>query len=439
MTLSLLQSDKRTRRRNAAEARFRAYGRGAIGIAALAIVILLTSVLSNGLSGFRQTYFTLDIALPEAKLDKSGQRDPAQMSKVTTFGYAPLLQDALLAEMSAQGIVTDLPAKDIGRLISKEAAATLRAHVLANPDLVGGSVTLQVLAEGRIDGYFKGRVTMESATLDDNTSPEALRVAQALADAGVIVTRFNWPFLTAPDASDQRPEAAGLGVAILGSLYMMAVVLVLALPIGVATAIYLEEFAPRNRLSDLIEVNISNLAAVPSIVFGILGLAIFINFAGLRQSSPLVGGLVLTLMTLPTIIIATRAALTAVPPSIRDAALGVGASKMQAVFHHVLPLAAPGILTGTIIGLAQALGETAPLLLIGMVAFVREYPAAYSPEAGLFGEAATALPVQIFNWTQRADPGFAERASAAIITLLLFLAVMNTVAVLLRRRFERRW
>ena len=216
-------------------------------------------------------------------------------------------------------------------------------------------------------------------------------------------------------------------------------VLVLALPIGVATAIYLEEFAPRNRLSDLIEVNISNLAAVPSIVFGILGLAIFINFAGLRQSSPLVGGLVLTLMTLPTIIITTRAALTSVPPSIRDAALGVGASKMQAVLHHVLPLAAPGILTGTIIGLAQALGETAPLLLIGMVAFVREYPAAYSPEAGLFGEAATALPVQIFNWTQRADPGFAERASAAIITLLLFLAVMNTVAVLLRRRFERRW
>ncbi len=439
MTLSLLQSDKRTRRRNAAEARFRAYGRGAIGIAALAIVILLASVLSNGLGGFRQTYLTLDIALPEATLDKSGQRDPAQMSKVTTFGYAPLLQDALLAEMSAQGIVTDLPAKDIGRMISKEAAATLRAHVLANPDLVGGSVTLQVLAEGRIDGYFKGRVTMESATLDTNTSPEALRVAQALADVGVITTHFNLPFLTAPDASDQRPEAAGLGVAILGSLYMMAVVLVLALPIGVATAIYLEEFAPRNRLSDLIEVNISNLAAVPSIVFGILGLAIFINFAGLHQSSPLVGGLVLTLMTLPTIIITTRAALTSVPPSIRDAALGVGASKMQAVFHHVLPLAAPGILTGTIIGLAQALGETAPLLLIGMVAFVREYPAAYSPEAGLFGEAATALPVQIFNWTQRADPGFAERASAAIITLLLFLAVMNTVAVLLRRRFERRW
>lgn len=439
MTTSLLQSDDRTKRRNAAEKRFRAFGLGAIGIAALAIVVLLTSVLSSGLSGFRQTYLTLDIALPEAKLDKSGQRDPVQMAKVTTFGYAPLLRDALQARLDTLGVTTTLSAKDLERMISKQAAATLRDRVLADPALVGSTLTLEVLAEGRIDGYFKGRVTMASAALDANTSPEALRVAQALADEGVIKTRFNWSFLTAPDASDQRPEAAGLGVAILGSLYMMAVVLALSLPIGVATAIYLEEFAPRNRISDLIEVNISNLAAVPSIVFGILGLAIFINFAGLKQSSPLVGGLVLTLMTLPTIIIATRAALKAVPPSIRDAALGVGASKMQAVFHHVLPLAAPGILTGTIIGLAQALGETAPLLLIGMVAFVREYPAAYTDTAGLFGEAATALPVQIFNWTQRADPGFAERASAAIITLLVFLAVMNTVAVLLRRRFERRW
>lgn len=436
---SLLVQDDRTRRRNGAEARFRAYGLGAIGIAMLALVVLLTSVVSNGLGAFRQTYITLEIPLPEAKLDISGRRDPAVMARVTTFGYAPLLRDALLAKIEQLGITTTLSTADIAAIISKEAAATLRDHVLDDPDLIGGSVTLDVLAEGRIDGYFKGRVTMESAALDRKTSPEALRIAQSLSDAGVIATRLNWRFLTAPDASDQRPEAAGLGVAILGSLYMMLVVLVLALPIGVATSIYLEEFAPRNRLSDLIEVNISNLAAVPSIVFGILGLAIFINFAGLRQSSPLVGGLVLTLMTLPTIIISTRAALKSVPPSIRDAALAVGASKMQSVFHHVLPLAAPGILTGTIIGLAQALGETAPLLLIGMVAFVRDYPAAYSDTAGLFGEAATALPVQVFNWTQRADPGFAERASGAIITLLVFLLAMNTAAILLRRRFERRW
>jgi phosphate transport system permease protein len=436
---SLLVQDGRTKRRNAAEARFKGYGLGAICIVALALIVLLTTVVSNGVSAFRQTYITLEIALPAATLDTSGLRDPAVMAKISTFGYAPLLQDALLTKMAALNITTDMSEKSIAGIISKEAAASLRNHVLANPDVVGGTVTMDVLADGRIDGYFKGRVTMNSAALDSNTSPEALQLAQRFADAGVIDTRLNWQFLTAPDASDQRPEAAGLGVAILGSLYMMLVVLVLALPIGVAASIYLEEFAPKNRISDLIEVNISNLAAVPSIVYGILGLAIFINFAGLRQSSPLVGGLVLTLMTLPTIIIATRAALKAVPPSIRDAALGVGASKMQSVFHHVLPLAAPGILTGTIIGLAQALGETAPLLLIGMVAFVREYPAAYSDAAGLFGEAATALPVQVFNWTQRSDPGFAERASGAIITLLVFLAVMNTVAVLLRRRFERRW
>jgi phosphate transport system permease protein len=257
-----------------------------------------------------------------------------------------------------------------------------------------------------------------------------------LRDAGTLEKRFNWGFITMPDASDNRPEAAGLGVAIIGSFYMMIIVLVLSLPIGVAASIYLEEFAPKNRLTDIIEVNISNLAAVPSIVFGILGLAIFINFAGLPQSAPIVGGLVLTLMTLPTIIIATRASLKAVPPSIREAALGVGASKMQTVFHHVLPLAAPGILTGTIIGLAQALGETAPLLLIGMVAFVRNFPDA--PPAGFF-DPASALPVQVFNWTQRADPAFVERASGAIIVLLVFLVIMNLVAIILRRRFERRW
>ena len=258
-----------------------------------------------------------------------------------------------------------------------------------------------------------------------------------MAEAGIIRSEFNWGFITAPDASDTRPEAAGLGVAILGSLYMMLIVLVLALPIGVAASIYLEEFAPQNRFTDLIEVNISNLAAVPSIVFGILGLAIFINFAGLPQSAPIVGGLVLTLMTLPTIIIATRAALKAVPPSIRDAALGLGASRMQTVFHHVLPLAMPGILTGTIIGLAQALGETAPLLLIGMVAFVREYPAA-PWDGGLF-DPAVALPVQVYNFTQRSDPAFVERASGAIIVLLIFLLCMNLLAIFLRRKFERRW
>jgi phosphate transport system permease protein len=432
---SLLSQDVRTKKRNAAETRFKVYGMIAIGIAMLALILLLTSIVRNGAGAFVQTFVTLEVTLDEAKLDKNGNRDPEEMAKVTTFGYAPLIKDAMAKVIEANGIEIDGLSKPED-LISKEAAAQMRNFVLANPDMVGETRTFDFVASGRIDGYYKGRVTMASAERDSNVSPQQLQLADALKAAGALETKFNWNFITWPDASENRPEVSGLGVAILGSFYMMIVVLVLALPIGVAASIYLEEFAPKNRITDLIEVNISNLAAVPSIVFGILGLAIFINFAGLPQSAPIVGGLVLTLMTLPTIIIATRASLKAVPPSIREAALGIGASRMQTVMHHVLPLAMPGILTGTIIGLAQALGETAPLLLIGMVAFVREYPAA--PPEGFF-DPASALPVQVFNWTQRADPAFVERASGAIIVLLVFLLAMNTIAIILRRRFERRW
>ncbi|MCV2865695.1 phosphate ABC transporter permease PstA [Albidovulum sediminicola] len=430
---SLLAPDPRTIARNRAEARFRAYGLGAVGVALVALAVLLLSIFGNGSSAFYQTYLEVPVMLPEKSLDKSGTRDIEVMKKVTTVGYAKVLKTALDEAIEANGIIVEgLGKKDVGNMISDEAAAQLRNMVLADPTLVGQTIAFEMLANGRIDGYYKGRVTRESAALDSNVSPAQLDLADALAEKGLLATRFNLDFITAPDASDQRPEAAGLGVAILGSFYMMIVVLALSLPIGVATAVYLEEFAVKNRFTDVIEVNISNLAAVPSIVFGILGLAIFINFAHLPQSAPIVGGLVLTLMTLPRIIIPARAALKAVPPSIRDAALGVGASRMQSVFHHVLPLAAPGILTGMIIGLAQALGETAPLLLIGMVAFVRDYP------GGLF-DPATALPVQVYNWTQRADPAFVERASGAIIVLLIFLLIMNTAAIVLRRRFERRW
>lgn len=437
---SLLAVSPLTRRRNAAEARFRAFGLAAVLAGLVALVVLLISIFGNGTSAFRQTYLTLTVQLPADKLDKSGKQDLAVMSKVTTLAYEPLLKQAVVDAMTANGIVIDgMNAKMAGGIISSEAAATLRDQVLATPSLIGKPFTLDVLANGRIDGYYKGRVTAKSAALDKNVTPEQLMLADALEAKGLLTTHFNWDFVTAADASDKRPESAGLGVAILGSAYMMLVVLCLSLPIGVAAAIYLEEFAPKNRWTDLIEVNIANLAAVPSIVFGILGLAVFINFMGLRASSPMVGGLVLSLMTLPRIIIPARAALKAVPPSIRDAALGVGASKMQSVFHHVLPLAAPGILTGMIIGLAQALGETAPLLLIGMVAFVKEYPHAWSESNGLFGEPSTALPVQVYNWTQRADPAFVERASGAIIVLLVFLVIMNGTAIFLRRRFERRW
>jgi phosphate transport system permease protein len=434
---SLLTSDARTAGRNAADARFRAYGLTAVLVGVAALAILLSSVLSSGLGAFRQTYIHIPVTLTESVLDKSGTRDLAAMKKVSTFGYAKVIDAALADAIAQAGIDIDgLSGKDISDTLSMDAPAQIRDRVLADPDLVGQTIAVSLLADGRIDGYLKTRVTMESAALDGKISPRQLQLADAMHDRGMLSLDFNWSFIFGPDASDQRPEAAGLGVAILGSAYMMLIVLVLSLPIGVAASVYLEEFAPRNRWTDLIEVNIANLAAVPSIVFGILGLAIFINFAGLPQSAPVVGGLVLTLMTLPTIIIATRASLKAVPPSIRDAALGVGASRMQAVFHHVLPLAAPGILTGAILGLAQALGETAPLLLIGMVAFVREFPAA--PPEGFF-DPASALPVQIYNWTQRADPAFAERASGAIIVLLVFLLTMNAAAILLRRRFERRW
>jgi phosphate transport system permease protein len=434
---SLYQRGDRAKQRQRAEMRFRMLGLAAVMLGIIAVVGLVASVLVNGASSFRQTYIALDVFLDPAKLDKSGNRDPEEIKKVTTFGYVPLIENALEKVMAERGIsVEGLNAKQAAELISKEAPAQLRNFVIAHPSMIGETVPFDLLASGRIDGYYKGRVTMESAELDRNISPQQLLLADKLKEAGILESRFNWSFFTAPDASDTRPEAAGLGVAILGSTYMMIIVLALSLPLGVAASIYLEEFAPQNAFSDMIEVNIANLAAVPSIVFGILGLAIFINYAGLPQSAPIVGGLVLTLMTLPTIIIATRAALKAVPPSIRDAALGVGASKMQATFHHVLPLAAPGILTGTIIGLAQALGETAPLLLIGMVAFVREFPAA--PPEGFF-DPASALPVQVYNWTQRGDPAFVERASGAIIVLLVFLAIMNLTAIVLRRKFERRW
>lgn len=434
---SLLSQDDHTLRRNRAEKRFQAYGLAAISVAIMLLAILLVSIFSNGLSAFRQTYVSFALELPAEKLDKEGNRNPADMKSVTTIGYSKLIAAGFADALKAEGVDTDgLKPKQILSMLSEAAPNSVRDRVLADPSLVGKTIDVTLLSSSRIDGYLKGRVTAESAALDSKISPEQLKLADAMVASGMLTQKFNWSFLSSPDASEKRPESAGLGVAIIGSAYMMVVVLFLSLPIGVAAAVYLEEFAAKNRFTDVIEVNISNLAAVPSIVFGILGLSVFINYAHLPQSASIVGGLVLTLMTLPRIIIPARAALKAVPPSIRDAALGVGASKLQTVFHHVLPLAAPGILTGMIIGLAQALGETAPLLLIGMVAFVKDYPG--MPPDGLF-DPATALPVQVYSWTQRADPAFVERASGAIIVLLVFLMAMNAVAIVLRRRFERRW
>ncbi len=434
---SLLVQDARTVKRNRAEARFKMYGIIAISMGLLMLLILLTTIIGRGTSAFQQTFVSLNVPLLAEKLDKKGNRDIEDIKKVSTFGYAPLLQAGFEQKVADLGIATDLKPKDMANLLSKDAAATLRDFVLANPDQIGETVVFEFLAQSRVDGYLKGRVTRDSIENDKNISAAQLDLVDALVADGTLAKKFNISFITGADASDARPEAAGIGVAMMGSLAMMLVVLALALPIGVAASIYLEEFAPKNWITDVIEVNIANLAAVPSIVFGILGLAVFINYMHLPNSAPLVGGLVLTLMTLPTIIISTRASLKAVPPSIRDAALGVGASKMQSVFHHVLPLAAPGILTGTIIGLAQALGETAPLLLIGMVGFIASNPPETIAEGLLSPNSA--MPAQIYEWAKRADPAFYERAWGGIIILLVFLITMNAIAVLLRRRFERRW
>ena len=435
---SLLQQTDRMKKRNAAETRFKYYGIVAICVSLSVLFIMLWTIFSDGVSAFRQATFSFPVTLDAERLDPNGNRQRDEMMRVTTIGYTGLLNDNLIAYLAERGISTEgVSDREIAAFISRDTPARLRHMVIEDPSLLGQTISFEGFATGRVDGYLKGRVTRAIAELDVNISGAQLDLADRMVDDGLLSLKFNWGFLTNPDASDQRPEASGLGVAMIGSAYMMLLVALMVLPLGVSASIYLEEFAPKNRWTDLIEVNISNLAAVPSIVYGILGLAIFINFAQFPQSSPLVGALVLTLMTLPTIIIATRAAIRAVPPSISDAAMGVGASKMQVVFHHVLPLAAPGIFTGTILGLASALGETAPLLLIGMVAFVANYPA--GPFDGGIFDPATALPVQVYSWASRADPAFIERSAGAIIVLLAFLLIMNILAIVLRRRFERRW
>ena len=434
---SLFDVTDQLMRRKATEKRFRRYGQTAILVSILMLLALLFTVFFKGAGAFQQTFITLEIELLESKLDKKGNGNIEDIKKVSTFGYTPLIKNTFKSLATEQNIKTNIKAKNMAKIVSKSAAAQTRNRVLADPSLIGQTIEFTFLTNSWVDGYLKGRVTRENTKNNKNISAQQLDLVDELVAMGVIEKRFNLGFITGADASDQRPENAGIGVAMIGSLVMIIVVLILSLPIGIAASIYLEEFAPKNWLTDLIEVNIANLAAVPSIVYGILGLAIFINTMHFPQSAPLVGGLVLTLMTLPTIIISTRASLKAVPPSIRSAALGLGASQMQTVFHHVLPLALPGILTGTIIGLAQALGETAPLLLIGMIGYIATNMPDTVTDALLSPNSV--MPAQIYEWAKRADPAFYERAWGGIIILLVFLITMNTLAVILRRRFERRW
>ena len=427
---SLTLKNERTRKRNAAEKRFRFYGVAAITAGLAFLILLVFSIISNGLPAFKQTVVSIDFTLT------SEQFQTAESALLKTRIYSDYFTESLTRIVTTSELEFEVNPKSIERIIGK-VGGTLRKFYRENQDMLDQPVPFDLPAASRIDRYFKGTFSRSGITEDNRfIQLEDLDLVDTLAEIGIVRQIFNWQFITGVDTGVDNPGGAGIGAAVLGSFMMMIVVLLLSLPIGVAASIYLQEFAPKNWLTDFIEVNISNLAAVPSIVFGILGLAIFIQFMHLPQSAPLVGGLVLTLMTLPTIIISTRASLRAVPPSIRDAALAVGASKMQAVFHHVLPLAMPGILTGTIIGLAQALGETAPLLLIGMVGFVARYP---DSVLGGFEGPNSAIPAQIFNWASRSDAVFVEKAWGGIIILLIFLLSMNIVAVLLRRRFERRW
>jgi phosphate transport system permease protein len=416
------------KRRYAAERRFRIYGMLAISVGIVFLAIMLFSIVSKGYTAFWQTTVSLPINFDEKIIDPDNKR-AADPSVLISANYPKLAENALVAKL---GINPDdkVTIRKLKGFLSDGARTQLRDVVAADPSVIGTTRNVDILAAANLDSAFKGQIDLNVDEARRKVSDQQVAWMKQLTADGSMAERFNKGLFTFGASS--RPETSGMGVAIIGSFYMMVIVLLLALPIGVAASIYLEEFAKKSRLTDLIEVNINNLAAVPSIVFGLLGLSVFINFLGMPRSAALVGGLVLTLMTLPTIIIATRAALAAVPPSIRSAALGLGASKMQMVFQHILPLAAPGILTGTIIGLARALGETAPLLLIGMVAFVANYPS--TPL-----DPATALPVQIYMWANEAERAFVERMSGAIIILLIFLMAMNITAIVLRRRFERRW
>ncbi len=402
---------KRIARRYGAERRFKAMGFLAVLLSTLFLVFLLFTMLGQGVRGFQRTEIAVDLDFPTLT------------SGATAVSITGPNADSALNSMDVPGLVelavSQQYGADGGELFTSAAAANVRAKLLAEPEMIVSKQRLWLPAASEIDTAYKG--TGDAA--DERT-------AAKLAASGSLRTGFNWTFLTGADATD--PSAVGIWAAFKGSLMTMAITLLLAFPIGVFAALYLEEYASKNRLTDMIEVSINNLAAVPSIIFGLLGLAVFLSLFGMPRSSALVGGLTLALMTMPVIVIAGRNAVKSVPPSIREAALGIGASPVQVVFHHVLPLALPGILTGTIIGMARALGETAPLLMIGMRAFIPSAPQGFT-------DAATALPVQIYLWSDEVNQGFVEKTSAAIIVLLIFLLGMNALAIYLRNRFETRW
>jgi len=412
-------------RRHRAERRFRAYGVAALAVAFAFMGAMFVAIAVEGAGGFRQTVIGLEVTLDPAVIDASGGRDPVALARADYGGLVKRALRARFPEVSGRRAK-----RALYKLISVGAGARVRDRVRADPGLIGQSVLFWLPAASDVDMLIKGRVAGDGPEDSRRIDDRQRAWIDALIAEGRVETRFDSSFFT--NADSREPELAGVLGAVVGSAYALAVCLALAFPLGVAAAIHLEEFASRSRWAEAVEITINNLAAVPSIVFGLLGLAIFLDAFDMPRSAPLVGGMVLALMTLPTIIIAARAALKAVPPSVRQAALALGASRAQAVFHHVLPLAMPGVLTGTIIGMAQALGESAPLLMIGMVAFIIDVPGGPT-------DPATALPVQIYLWADSHERGFTENTAAAIMVLLAFLIAMNLVAVVLRKKFEKRW
>ncbi|HEB90079.1 MAG TPA: phosphate ABC transporter permease PstA [Deltaproteobacteria bacterium] len=415
---------RRLARRHRAEKRFRAYGFGAIAIALGILMLLFASIVIGGWGAFFRSEATLEIRFDAERIDPDGLRKPDVLA---TGDYGGLVRDAL--ERLFPDVAGRRAKRALRRLMSRGAAYDLQKRVLDNPALIGQSASIPLPLSDEADLYVKGRISPDLPETERTLSDRQIAWLDALRERGRIHTGFNPGFFSSGDS--REPELAGIGGALVGSLMTLFVALILCFPLGVAAAVYLEELAPETRWTRLVEVNINNLAAVPSVIFGVLGLAIFLGTFGLPRSAPLVGGLVLSLRTLPIIIIASRASLAAVPPSIRSAAMAIGASPIQVVAHHVVPNALPGILTGTIIGMAQALGETAPLLMIGMVAFVVDIPTGIT-------DPATVLPVQIYLWADSPERAFVEKTAGAIIVLLAFLVSMNGTAVWLRQRFEKR-
>lgn len=414
------------KKRYAREKRFRFFGITSLLISFSFLLVLLFTIFSKGLPAFQQSYVKIDVTLDESIL---GINKDSDEDALFSANYSKVIKNSL-NEMFP-GVKGRKQKRALKNLVSKSANYELRDKVIDDPSLIGTTQSYWFLAKDDVDVFLKGKIDRNLPEGDRRIKDYQLKWIDKLLAEDRLKKRFNTVLFTAGDS--REPEQAGLKGAIMGSLLTMLVTILLSFPIAVAAAAYLEEFAPQNnRWVDLIEININNLAAVPSIVFGLLGLAVYINLFGVPRSTPLIGGLVLTLMTLPTIIIASRAAIKSVPPSIKEAAVGLGASRVQTLFQHTLPLAMPGILTGTIIGMAQALGETAPLLMIGMVAFVAEVP-------GSVLDPATVMPVQIYLWSDSPERAFTERTSAAIMVLLGFLVMMNLVAIMLRKRFEQRW